>query len=288
MIAAVCAALALAIPCTTFAEAVVPDAPSSDETAELFAAAQKAYDELNYEKCTSILSEIEKKTNLKTWEKVSIYKYRAFIHINTENDILARDAVISIYRLEPAFVLPDSEPPKIQKVFAEVKKEFAPRKTRKVTPAPEAKPVIIATRPPEPLPVKADVAKKAAPVDGRPNAFVRFWPSWTGLASGVALLTPGVFLGATATADRQKILDAPRDAAGRVVGITKAEAQAMQDDANGKALLGNILMGAGAAVAVTGAVLFLFYDDGWHGWRGFEFSLGPSVEGAAVGMRTTW
>ena len=261
-----------------------PLAPSSDDTAELITAAQHAYDELNYDKCLSILSEIEKKTNLKTWEKITVLKYRAFIHINTENDIFARDAIVSIYNLDPAFTLPDSEPPKILKVFADVKGEFTPRKKRKAAPPVEGKEIVTAgagTGKP------AAVKKEVSPA-GRPNLLVRFWPGWAGLAAGVALFTPGVVFGATAASDRSTIENAPRDAAGHIIGITRAQAQAMQNDANSKALTGNILMGAGAAAAVAGGVLFLFYDNGWHEWRGFTFSFAPARDGATMGVGTTW
>jgi hypothetical protein len=281
------AALLAAAPLAAAAEEDPATAPSSEENAETMRAAQRAYDELTYDKALSLLAELETKTNLKPWEKVTVLKFRAFIHINTENEIFARDAIVSIYHIDPAFVLPDSEPPKIQKVFAEVKREFVPKKKKKKDlPAPVAKAIVTGDTPTEPA-GGAAVGKQVAAAE-RPNLLVRFWPSWAGLATGVALLTPGVVLGATATADRAKLTDAPRDEAGRIVGITKAEAEAMQDDASSKALIGNVLMGAGAAVAVTGAVLFLFYDDGWHGWRGFQFSLAPTRDGASVGALLDW
>ncbi|MBI5528200.1 MAG: hypothetical protein HY897_17850 [Deltaproteobacteria bacterium] len=236
-----------------------PSAPSSEETADSLRNAERAYDEMNYEKALSILSDVEKKTDLKTWEVITVFKLKAFIHINNENDIFARDAILSIYNLDPKFKLPENLPPKILKVFAEVKKDFKPKKKKK----PKTFGAAPATAP-SPAP-PAEVSKPATPVSDA-NLFVRFWPSWACLVAGVGLFVPGAIVGAGATADREKFEDAPRDAAGRIIGITRAQAEKMQEDANTKALTGNLLIGAGAAAATAGVVLLFFYDDGFHPW----------------------
>ncbi len=215
-----------------------------------------AYDTMDYSGALPLLQQAEQLPGLTPLQRVNILKYRAFILILDAKEILARDAVTAIYELKPDFELPATVSPKFRRFFAEVRRDIAPR-LQPVAP-PErvitAKPV---DQPPAPTP---DEPPKVDTPGNRPNWFVRFWPSWTCFIVGAGLIVPGTLIGLDVQSGRAELENAPRDDAGHIVGITQADAQALQDDADKKGLTSMILLGAGAAAMVTGAVMFFVYD----------------------------
>jgi hypothetical protein len=191
-------------------------------------------------------------------ERIVVLKYQAFIHLMTNKEDAARTKVEAIYAMNPGFELAAADLSYFKKFFANVKKDLASK------PPPEPALVAIAKHPPADPASKdgkggvTEVRKTAS--EGGPNPFVRFWPSWTCLIVGAGALGPGVYFGLTSTDDRKKLEDTPRDAKGRLVGVTASDLKKMQDDAHAKALMANILMGAGGAAMVTGIILFFVYD----------------------------
>lgn len=214
-----------------------------------------AYDAMDFDKALPLLQEAEKLPGLSKMVRITILKYRAFCLILESKEILARDTVGKIYDLKPDFELAPTVSPKFRRFFAEVRKDWKPKVVRVIeavppAPAPRAAP---RTAPPPSV-------EKPAPSDGSPNVFVRFWPSWACFAAGIGLLVPGTIIGLDATSGRDTLKNAPKDETGRMTTMTLAEAKKLQSDADQKGLTADILIGAGAAAVVTGAVMFFVYD----------------------------
>jgi hypothetical protein len=240
---------------------------------DLIKQAVAAYTALDYDKALPLLAEAERQPNLGESDRITILKYRAFIHILGGRDILAHGVVASIYRIQPDFELPDTVSPKFRNFFADVKKEIKPRTI-------EAKPVVA---PPPPG------QRVAEAVPEKPNLFFRFWPSWTCFAVGAGFLIPGAVVGLDVNSGREELQNAPKDAAGRIPGMTYEDAKAIQNDADRKALTANILLGTGAAVVITGAVMFFVYDGDWRiGAAGTRTSVSVETDGAAKLVKAGW
>jgi len=226
----------------------------ADSAEAYISQAVAAYDAMDYDRVLPLLSKAEQYPAPTDDTRITILKYRAFVLIMEGKEILARDAVTSIFELKPDFELPSTVSPKFRRFFAEVKRDYVSR----AQPA-EPRPRVITANPAAPE-QPAEVAAKAGPVSDRPNWFVRFWPSWTCLIAGTAMLVPGTIIGLDVKSGRDTLNNAPKDDAGHIIGMSRADAQKLQDDADKKGLTSMILLGAGGAAVLTGAVMFFVYD----------------------------
>ncbi|MFZ5438536.1 MAG: hypothetical protein ACOZQL_00940 [Myxococcota bacterium] len=77
------------------------------------------------------------------------------------------------------------------------------------------------------------------------------------LGAGAVAAGVGVVFGLQANAARAKVVDAQRDASGRVTSLTQREAAALEASAQSQALLANVLFGVGGALAAAGVVLII-------------------------------
>ncbi len=110
---------------------------------------------------------------------------------------------------------------------------------------------------------QAFVAGPAKKVEGH-RPFAAFAPpfsqrQWGGVAlaaGGLVTLGAGGVFGAQSASARETIDTAARDAQGRVTGLTRSEALALDRRMRGQAVAANILFGAGVALAGAGVGLF--------------------------------
>lgn len=205
------------------------------------------FNDMDYDNALPLFEQAERHPAATKDEKTTVKVYRSFILIMHDEEILARDIITEIYKIDPDFTLPTSVSPKFREVFEDVKKDLKPTQHTK-----EAEPAVSGGQPTE--------QKLTGTVPEKPNVFVRFWPSWTCFAIGVGLLIPGIVIGVDANSGRDTLKNAPKDAAGRIPSMTYEDAKAIQSDAERNSLTANILFGAGGAALVTGVVMFLVYD----------------------------
>jgi hypothetical protein len=110
---------------------------------------------------------------------------------------------------------------------------------------------------------------ESAPPSGpryRPLAYAAFGAS-------AASLGAGVYFGARARSTRDRLANVSRDEAGRVVGITQAEANQLSDSVVLDARTANYLFASGAALAVTGGLVF---------WLGGRLAVTPAPAGVTL------
>jgi hypothetical protein len=74
-------------------------------------------------------------------------------------------------------------------------------------------------------------------------------------AVGLAGVGVGVVFGLRANGDRAKVLNASTNGSGVVTGLTQAEAARLDASARSNALLANVLMISGGALAATGLLM---------------------------------
>ena len=116
---------------------------------------------------------------------------------------------------------------------------------------------------------------------------------WISMGLSLGLLGGGGTLLYLGLSDESELDDA-RTAAGQVSSLTRTEAQDLAGRAEDRKLTGMILVGAGAAMAVTSLIMFLVDgDDAEASARrdesasdGISFSATPLPDGAIVGLST--
>ncbi|MBI5528197.1 MAG: hypothetical protein HY897_17835 [Deltaproteobacteria bacterium] len=233
--------------------------PSGPPTKELISQGVAAYDSMDLDKAFPLFEQASRHSDLTRADRINVFKHQAFILMLQGKEILARDKVTAIYTMDPAFELPATVSPKFRRFFADVKRDMAPPPTAQ--PAPPSQPPhrTIEVRPAaKPPPAVQKTAP--APPDGQPNLFVRFWPSWTCFATGLALVVPGIVVGLDVKSGRDELENAPRDETGRFTTLTLEDAKALQNAADQKGVTSTILLSVGAAALVTGGVMFFVYD----------------------------
>lgn len=188
-------------------------------------------------------------------------------------------------------VAPDAPAPVAVKP-ADPPKPVDPPKTD-LKPAPKPDPVVAKNDPPPPPPPadKKDdpVIRSADESAGGIDAWGEM-PSTTrsepppptriaGIAvagAGVVTAGVGVVFGVMASGTAAKITGAEKDASGRIIGLTRTDALALDAQQRTQATLANILIISGAALAAGGATLIILST------RDTKVALVPQAGGAAV------
>lgn len=122
-------------------------------------------------------------------------------------------------------------------------------------PKPEVKPEPLP--PPPPPPPVEEVRDEARP---RPMSTLRIAGIVSG-GAGLLALGVGSIFGVMASGTTARIAAAERDASGRIIGLTRADALALDAQQRTQATLANLLWISGAALVGTGAVLFFVGAD---------------------------
>lgn len=152
----------------------------------------------------------------------------------------------------------------------------APAVVAKVEPpTPEVKPAEKPVEPPPPPPPPLEEVREAAPV--RTLSTLRLAGIVSG-AAGVVALGVGSVFGVMASGTTARIASAERDASGRIIGLTRAEALVLDGQQRTQATLANLLWVSGAVLVGTGAVLFFLGADA-------PVALVPAEGGAGVAGR---
>jgi hypothetical protein len=110
---------------------------------------------------------------------------------------------------------------------------------------------------PAPPPV---VAVEAPAPTARPMSGLRLAGIGVG-AGGVVAIGVGTVFGVMAQATSAKVANAERDASGRIIGLTRVEGLALDEQQRTQAVLANTFWIAGGAMAATGVVLFFLGRD---------------------------
>ncbi|MCX7944161.1 MAG: hypothetical protein N2746_06595 [Deltaproteobacteria bacterium] len=216
------------------------------------------YDNMEYEKCLKEIAQLEQyKFNLRKEELLELYKYKAFIYILSDRNALAENVIKEIYEIDPDYMLPPSVSPKLREPFARIKKTIRkeePPKTKVI----EAKPV------------KPDIDERVTIISGpekpvrKENFFEKNLIPLSIVAGGIALFVPGLIVRLNAASDaenyRNKLVNAPKDELGNIIGITKAEAQQKQDDIDTNVMIGNTLITVGSLAVVGGIATYFVLD----------------------------
>jgi hypothetical protein len=164
----------------------------------------------------------------------------------------------------------------------------APVAKPELKPAPKPEPVVVAKNdapPPEPKP-EPSVKKDDPPIDAWAEMPAVTKPSppppptrIAGIAlagGGVVAAGVGVVFGVMASATAARITNAEKDASGRITGLTRTDALALDAQQRTQASLANVLIISGAALAAGGATLIILST------RDAQVALVPQAGGAAV------
>lgn len=164
-----------------------------------------------------------------------------------------------------------------------------PVEPKPVEPKGELKPAPVVAKndpPPSPPPeVKKDVKKDEPPIDAwaelpvatksAPMPATRI----AGIAvagGGVLAAGVGVVFGVMASSTAARITNAEKDASGRIIGLTRVDALALDEQQRTQATLANVLIISGAALAAGGATLIILST------RDTQVALVPQAGGVAV------
>jgi serine/threonine-protein kinase len=128
-------------------------------------------------------------------------------------------------------------------------------------------------RPAEPPPPPPLVEVREAP-PARPMSTLRIAGLVAG-GAGVVAVGVGTIFGVMAAGTSARVAGAERDASGRITGLTRTDALALDAQQRTQATLANVLWISGAALAGTGAVLFFLGADS-------PVALLPSATGVSV------
>lgn len=112
---------------------------------------------------------------------------------------------------------------------------------------------------PQPPPPASSPFEAPAPA-ARPMSGLRLAGIGVG-AAGVVAAGVGTVFGVMAQSTSAKVANADRDASGRIIGLTRVEGLALDEQQRTQALLANTLWIAGGAMAATGVVLFFLGQD---------------------------
>lgn len=172
----------------------------------------------------------------------------------------------------PVAVVKPADPPKTD-----------PKPELKPAPKNDPPPVVAKNDPPPPPP---PAAKKDDPaIDAwaeMPSTTKTAPPPPTRIAgiavagAGVVAAGVGVVFGVMASATAAKITGAEKDASGRITGLTRTDALALDAQQRSQATIANILIISGAALAAGGATLIILST------RDTQVALVPQAGGAAV------
>jgi tetratricopeptide (TPR) repeat protein len=116
------------------------------------------------------------------------------------------------------------------------------------------------------------------------------WAKWATGGVGLGLLAGGITTVVLGVVDQNKVDSAMEDAGGGVADMTRAEALAIQDDANTKKIIGYALIGAGAAALAGSAVLFVLDHkaSSERAARNMHYAVSPLPGGGALSLRGTF
>lgn len=183
-------------------------------------------------------------------ELASIHLYLGIAHFNLLQKKLARTHLLKALTFDPKIRLPAINSPKLEELFAEVRREVSPPDDPPPPGPPEPdRPVPVATTaparpaPPSPAPARADLP---------PPRQVASWPAWVAAGVGAAAAVAGIVLAGLTVAENNQVDDK---------SLTSRAADEHSDAASARALGANICFGIAGAAAVTSGVLF------YLGWR---------------------
>jgi len=111
----------------------------------------------------------------------------------------------------------------------------------------------------DPVPSPPVTVEAPAPA-ARPMSGLRLAGIGVG-AAGVVAAGVGTVFGVMAQSTSAKVANAERDASGRIIGLTRVEGLALDEQQRTQALLANTLWIAGGAMAATGVALFFLGQD---------------------------
>ena len=122
-------------------------------------------------------------------------------------------------------------------------------------PPPKVDPVVTAPPPDKKDPVEID-AWTEPPPPSKPMSGLRLAGIGVG-AGGVVAAGLGVVFGVVANGTAAKITGAEKDASGRIIGITRVDALALDAQQRGQATAANVLLIGGAVMVAGGVTMFL-------------------------------